>query len=58
MLVIASKRDQLPHSLCWERLAARQLTGWTARDCLIVALLFVNRCRSEQEREDFDYGEQ
>jgi hypothetical protein len=58
MLVIASNPDQLPHSLCRERLAARQLTGWTAGDCLIVALLFVNRYRSEQGREDFDYGKQ
>src|SRR6516225_10938841 len=45
-----SKRDQLPQSLCRERLAARRLTGWTVGGCLIVALHFVYRCRFEQGR--------
>jgi hypothetical protein len=31
------------------------MDGW---DCLIVALLFGHRCRFEQGREDFDYGQQ
>jgi len=31
------------------------LDGW---DCLIVALLFVSRCRSDEGREDFGYGKQ